>query len=291
MITQPLLAETCKDITALRYPVMATPKIDGIRAIKVNGQLVSRKFKPIPNKYIRETLERILPDGMDGEILAGKNFQECTSAVMSRDGEPNFQYLIFDYIKDGLTKPYKDRVKDYLEWGESQSEVYTTSLRPVLINSAEELRQYEKKCLDLDYEGVMVRDPHGVYKCGRSTVKQGILLKIKQFVDSEAIVIGFEELMHNENVQKRDAFGHAERSHEKAGMVGAGYLGSLLVRDVKTGVEFGIGSGFDLQMRKTIWSNQRAYIGKLAKYKSFLMGVKEAPRFPVFLGFRHEDDL
>jgi DNA ligase-1 len=31
--------------------------------------------------------------------------------------------------------------------------------------------------------------------------------------------------------------------------------------------------------------------GKIAKYKHFEVGVKEAPRFPVFLGFRNPLDM
>ena len=34
----------------LRYPVLATIKKDGIRALRMNGTLLSRTLKPIPNK-------------------------------------------------------------------------------------------------------------------------------------------------------------------------------------------------------------------------------------------------
>lgn len=263
--------------------------------MKVGGNLVSRTFKPIRNNHIRYTLESILPDGMDGELLSGDTFQQCTSAVMRADGKPAFVYMIFDYIKNdsSLNKPYKQRVQDYELWYEEHAEnnINIDYVISKYISNPDELRIYEESCLSQGYEGVMVRDPNGRYKCGRSGVKEGILLKVKRFVDNEAIVLDFEELMHNDNEKTRDAFGLAERSSAKANLVPAGMLGSLLVRDVKTGIEFGIGSGFDQQTRIDIWQNRNKYVGKLVKYKSFAQGVKDAPRFPTFLGFRHEDDL
>mgnify|MGYP006263262291 CR=1 FL=1 len=52
MITQPMLAGTLESLADVRYPVYATPKIDGIRCIKVGGRALTRTFKPIPNVYI-----------------------------------------------------------------------------------------------------------------------------------------------------------------------------------------------------------------------------------------------
>ena len=71
LITKPLLA-VAADLEKIEFPVWATPKIDGIRCLKINGQVVSRNFKPIPNHHIRTTLEQILPDGIDGEIIPTK---------------------------------------------------------------------------------------------------------------------------------------------------------------------------------------------------------------------------
>jgi DNA ligase-1 len=135
----------------------------------------------------------------------------------------------------------------------------------------------------------MVRDPRGPYKHGRSTPKEGWLLKVKRFVDAEAVVIGVVEQEHNVNEATRDALGRAKRSSAKAGKRKTGMLGALLVRDVKTGVEFAIGSGFDEAARRELWLTH--VVGRLVKYKSQPSGAKVAPRFPVFLGFRDEGDL
>jgi DNA ligase 1 len=57
------------------------------------------------------------------------------------------------------------------------------------------------------------------------------------------------------------------------------------------GVEFNIGTGFDAATRQTIWDNREAYLGRLVKFKSMTHGTKDRPRHPVFIGWRHEDDL
>ena len=172
MITRPLLAGSCQDINKLVYPVWATPKLDGIRALIINGNLVSRTFKPIPNVYIRKSLECILQNCMDGEIIVGKTFQECTSGVMCRDGEPDFKFYMFDWVYDKLTDPYYARARRYNFWHEElqrNDKNLIVPLKPVILTNSEQVREYEAKCLEQGYEGVMVRSPQGEYKCGRST--------------------------------------------------------------------------------------------------------------------------
>ncbi len=68
-------------------------------------------------------------------------------------------------------------------------------------------------------------------------------------------------------------------------------MGSLKVRDVKTGVVFEIGTGFDQALRDLFWDRRGDYPGHIVKYKHFAGGSKDKPRFPVFLGFRDEGDM
>ena len=44
-------------------------------------------------------------------------------------------------------------------------------------------------------------------------------------------------------------------------------------------------------LRKQLWEIRDTLIGKMVKYKYFNIGVKVAPRLPVFLGFRDSSDL
>jgi DNA ligase-1 len=70
-------------------------------------------------------------------------------------------------------------------------------------------------------------------------------------------------------------------------------LGNLIVRDLKTKVEFSIGTGFTNEMRIVLWANHKRGEGlkKIVKYKYFPSGGKDKPRFPVFVGFRDKRDM
>ena len=252
-ITKPMLSGKVDDVSVLNYPVAATPKLDGIRCLKIDGKVVSRTFKPIKNDFIRTTLEAILPDGADGEIMIGTTFQECTSGTMRKAGEPDFSFYMFDYVKDNTKKPYLERMEDMEEWYDEAGKPERVTLwAPTLIATPSSLTDYEAECLHNGYEGVMVRSPKGPYKCGRGTLNEGYLLKVKRFTDAEAIVVGFEELLHNNNVATKDAFGRTERSSHKENKVGAGVLGKLTVRDLETNIEFGVGTGFNAAQRKNL---------------------------------------
>lgn len=286
MTFKPMLA-AATDGSNLTFPLLASPKLDGVRAVVIDGVVLSRSLKPIPNQHVQAKFGRSSLNGYDGELIVGSAtaedvFRQTSSGVMSIEGKPDVTFAVFDNTlhKGG----FRERLG---------------SLRPKVkgvevvahgvIESAEALQNFEEWCLSEGYEGVMLRSLDGEYKHGRSTAKQGWLLKLKRFSDSEAKVLGVSELMHNANEAKRNKLGHLERSHEQSGMVGKGTLGALHVQDVKTKVKFDIGTGFDAVTRQALWDEPP--IGKLVKYKFFPGGVKDKPRFPVFIGFRDEKDL
>jgi DNA ligase 1 len=270
------------------FPLLATPKIDGVRFIMVNGAPLTRSFKPIPNEHINGLL-RALPDGCDGEITVGETFQSTTSAVMSKKGEPTFKVWLFDFVKD-LSTPYFQRVEDLAGLRfECQFEV--EKLIPTQVNNLEELLTLEELFLSKGFEGVMLRKPDGKYKCGRSTAKEAILLKKKIFTDSEAVIIGFVEEQMNTNEAFINETGHTARSTHKANQIGKESLGAFVAIDFHSGVPVKIGSGFTASQRQEFWVNRDLFLGKLVKYKYFPFGIKVAPRHPVFIGFRNPLDL
>jgi DNA ligase-1 len=132
----------------------------------------------------------------------------------------------------------------------------------------------------------MLRQTHGVYKFGRSTPREFLLMKLKRFEDSEALVLGIVEQRRNENEPTINNLGRTKRSSHKANKVGKGTTGALQVRDLKTGIEFEIGTGMDDAQREEFWTNDPT--GQIVKYKFQPTGVKEKPRFPVFIGLRHD---
>jgi DNA ligase-1 len=287
-IQKPLLAGKFNPEKA-KFPYIATPKIDGIRFLMIDGIALSRTFKPLRNLYIQKVLSETLPDGIDGEITSGNNFQDSQSAVMSIDGEPDFKVWLFDYVNplEPEILPYYLRILNFPLIPKSLNHeiLYGTT-----IYNQEQLNELEEIYLNNGYEGMMLRDPYGTYKFGRSSVNENILLKVKRFEDAESILIDIEEKMHNENEAQLDAFGRIKRSTSIEGLIGAKTTGKLITKN-KDGQIIKIGSGLNDELRDEIWNNKEEYIGKYVKYKFFQHGVKDLPRHAVFLGFRHEDDL
>jgi DNA ligase-1 len=110
---KPLLASEA-DLSKVKYPCLVSPKLDGIRALVLDGKLVSRNLKPIPNAYVRETIERYadILEGFDGEPVVGSPtaencFNMSSSGIMSREGEPDFKFYVFDRVGE---EPYHKRL-------------------------------------------------------------------------------------------------------------------------------------------------------------------------------------
>lgn len=294
LITKPMLAGTVTDFSKIKFPVLVTPKIDGIRCLRINGRSVSRSFKEIPNRYIQEKMKD-LPDGLDGELVIKGGFQKTTSGVMSRDGEPDFEYYIFDWVPmdfrcDWIEYAYWVRMN---KLNQLELPSWCIKLIPEQIPNIGNLELFESEMFALGYEGIMIRQPDSPYKCGRSTEKEGYLLKIKRFEDAEAAIIGFEEQMENCNELGKDELGHAKRSTSKDGKFGKNTLGSLIVvgKPPFCNQRFKIGTGVGLtqELRQDIWNHPIKYIGRMITYKYQKTGTLNLPRLPIFKGFRGEE--
>jgi DNA ligase-1 len=287
---KPMLAAATDGLNLI-YPLLASPKLDGVRCVVVDGVALSRSLKPIPNQHVQRLFGQARLNGLDGELAIGPInaadvYQRTVSGVMRHEGEPPVSLMIFD---------------DYLAKGDFNHRVMSTErrakklgldfLQHIFIRAEDELLAFEQACLGDGFEGIMIRSLAGPYKPGRSTLKEGWLLKLKRFIDSEAEILGCEPAKHNTNEATKDKLGHTERSSKQAGMVLKDELGALKVRDVKTKVEFDIGTGFDAQQRRELWADRAQLVGRLVKYKYQPVGVKDKPRFPVFLGFRDRRDL
>lgn len=288
-----LLPRETPNLDTLDYPVFVSAKLDGIRCLFKDGVALSRTLKPIPNKSIQkwanfwaEELE-----GMDGELIVGPAtsatvYRDTNSFVMSHDKEGEFFFYHFDWWND-TENTYNSRYYD-LNIGDTPP-----NYRKVISYSAhnkEKLLELEEQVLNKGYEGVIIRSPHGKYKYGRCTIKEANAFKLKRFEDAEAVIVGFEEEMHNGNDAEINELGRTKRSTAKAGLLGKGTLGAFICQ-TSDGIEFKIGSGFDAKDRDTFWQIKQSLLGLFVKYKHFPIGVKDKPRHPIFLGFRDPIDM
>lgn len=294
---EPMLAERKNpDLEKLRYPLYASPKLDGIRCVVREGQALTRSLKPIPNQHIRDLLSDSYFEGFDGEIIVGPVtdklvYNTTNSAVMSRDGTPEFKFYVFDnFNRPDL--PFHLR----LEWMKND-QGYVFKRFPFLVlhegvrpRTPEEVLIEEAAALEEGYEGLILRHPQAPYKYGRSTMKEQGMLKLKRFVDAEFEIIDTIELMHNANEAFTSELGRTKRSKAQEGMVPMGTLGALVCR-MENGLTFEVGTGYTAAMRQQLWHHRATLMGKHAKVKYFEPGSKDRPRHPVFLGLREKEDM
>lgn len=296
---KPMLAGKLENLNTLRFPLYVSPKIDGVRAVVRGGVVLSRSLKPIPSRSVQRLFGRVEFDGLDGELVIGSPndqnvFQKTMSGVMSEHGiADGLMFLVFDYVTDSTSVATYE--KRYHQATISVLASYTDKIQmlPHLrCEGLEEFSSFAERSLSCGFEGTMVRSPEGPYKYGRSTLKEGHLLKWKPFADGEAVVTGFVELEHNENESSLDERGYAKRSTSRDGKVAAGTLGALLVREVDTGRSFSLGGGFTAAQRQEIWDTRATWLGRIARFRHFsVTGVVDAPRFPVFAGWRDSKDM
>lgn len=288
MTFKPMLAATVTDRAKLRFPLLASPKLDGIRCVVLGGKVLSRSLKPIRNKWIEFCL-RDLPD-MDGELIVGSACGEdvlntTTRGVMSADGEPDFKYHAFDTLHD-------PNAQFCMRLAQVPEHDFVTPVIHSMLSSPNELSLYEAAQLAAGYEGVMLRHPLATYKFGRATPKEGSLWKLKQFTDGELYVTGVREGQENINYATKDALGRTVRSKHQDGMIPNEQVGTILGTDCTTGQHLEISPGkMTHDQRKYFWVAQDHIIGKIVKYKAFAYGSINAPRFATFQAFRDPEDM
>lgn len=295
---KPLLASPAEEY---RFPLLASIKIDGIRCcVKPGAGAVSRRILPIPNDYIRTMLTIPELHYHDGEILTFTNgkmdlFNTVQSKVMTGSGTPDFTYFMFDHFQYPESS-YSNRIKN-LRYNIAHTKVLTQ----IPVNNIAELDVIEAKAIEDGYEGLIVRSSDGIYKYGRSTAKEGILLKVVRKQRAEAVITGTYERMHNANEATTGLLGYTERSSHKDNKIGRGDLGGLnLLWDgmvdgtlfpgvtipEEGSIAFSCGTGFDDEMRSRLWGVRETLPGKVITFEFRGVGVNSRPRFPAFIGFR-----
>ena len=295
---KPMLAKDA-DLAKVKFPLLVQDKLDGIRAAVVDGKLLSRTLKEIPNREIFNALSRPEFEGLDGELIVGSPtsaacYRSTASYVMApnKTGEPWCFYVFDKWNEDaGFEQRHAKASAIVRDAFRLDGDLEMVPYR--LAASESDLEAIEVERIEAGHEGVIARIPGSAYKFGRSG-KTGPLLKIKRHIDFEAEVIGVYEELHNANEAKRNALGRTERSSAKAGKVGKGTLGGLVLRAINgpcEGVEFRCGTGFNANQRDMLWRGREGIVGLTAKIKAFPIGVKEKPRHPVWQGWRFAADL
>jgi DNA ligase-1 len=292
MSFKPLLAATLEDLETVKYPVIVSPKLDGLRCIVRNGQALSRNLKPFRNLHVQKLLSAPELEGLDGELIVGSPTEghvlnRTQSGIMSIVGEPDFKFHVFDNVVDP-TKPFQERLDAMRGWEHPLLELVSQTR----VYSLDMLKSCESLFLKQGYEGMMLRDPLGPYKYGRSTLRERTLLKFKRFQDAEGIVVDIYEGVNNTNELTRAATGAAQRSHHQENMVKSGQVGTLIVRDLTTDARVNVSPGrMTHDMRQFYWEHPEKLLNAVVKYKFFDYGTLDAPRFATYQAHRDAEDM
>ncbi len=267
------------DLDLLRFPVFISKKLDGIRAVKRAGKLYSRKAKLIPNEFIQKWALQ-LPEGYDGELLLADPtapYRQVTSAVMSRDGEPDFRFHVFDIaLPSHEFIPYSYRLNELLVDVTEKKINRLELVSQEIVTSIGFVNRRVEDFITQGFEGAMLRSTTGRYVRGRTTALSQELLKLKAFEDEEARVTAIQEEYD---------------SNATFDTKGKNRLGAIMCV-FEDSTSFRCGSGFTAEERDLFWKSPEHIIGQRVtiKHQPAPGGRQpgERPRFPVFKGIRYD---
>jgi DNA ligase-1 len=246
---------------------MIFEKLDGVRAVYKEGKLYSRYGNEffVPARFIKKIEDNFLIDKtdiLDGELISNKGFQYTTSVVrdQSKKATMNFwkdiTFTVFDLISYDKKEKFIDRYMDLAMSCIVTSDKNVNYLKKLgTVQKIEDVTSFHNYIKNSGGEGLMLRNPNGLYTVGRSWD----LLKVKEFMDEEATVIGY---IPGEG-----------RNENRIGGVQC---------EFSNGIKFDCGTGFTDKDRAN-----PPKIGSKITVRFFELTNDGKPRFPVYVSERN----
>jgi DNA ligase-1 len=268
-------------------------KLDGVRVITIvypDGRVdqFSRNGKELVNfPHVKEQFKSVAKIGcfsepmvFDGEIMSG-TFQDLMkqihrkSSAKANDAVLNvFDYMTLEEFEDGGSESTQTQrsvalTNWYEYYGSHCPNVTVVAQELVDLDSPEGQQRYKEinaMAIAGGYEGIMLKDPGGVYQCKRSTA----WLKLKPFIEVSLEVTNIEEGT-GKNVGK---------------------MGALVCEGTDDGKDIvvNVGSGFTDNMRDVFWEARQDLIGNIVEVRADAITQNQdgtySLRFPRFLRFR-----
>ncbi len=242
---KPMLARDW-DEQKLQFPVIGQPKIDGVRGLNPLGFIVGRSLKTFANRHVNELMSKDEYQGFDMEMTVGDNMysdslcRDTTSALTTIQGEPDIHGFAFDVCSVNVAHlRYESRLAMLTEHVNNlHSRNLASNIHVIehkILTNMDDVLQYDEENLDLGLEGTILRDPGGIYKHGRSTIREQYLLRIKRYRDCEGKVISLEEAEINNNEAQINELGYTFRTSHKENKIPAGRIGAMIVLNLETG--------------------------------------------------------
>ncbi|HTR53753.1 MAG TPA: DNA ligase [Kofleriaceae bacterium] len=231
-------------------------KLDGVRAYWNGSQFISRLGNAF---FAPDWFAAKLPDTpLDGELWAGrKKFQRAVSIARRQDRSNDWRelsYVVFDAPAHG--GPFEDRLEHVRGYMEANQPPHARWHPHERCSGVDHIRTELARVESLGGEGLMMRQPGSRYEIGRSWT----LRKVKTFHDAEARVI----------------------AHVRGGGRHEGRLGSLQC-EMPNGTTFNVGTGLSDDER-----NHPPPVGSIITYRYQELSNDGVPRFPSYVGVRHD---
>jgi DNA ligase-1 len=243
------------DIEVAQY--LVSEKLDGVRAIWNGEQLRFRSGQPI--NAPRWFVDALPATPLDGELWLGRGGFERLSGIVRRETPVDAEwrqvrYMLFEL--PGGEGDFSQRAERLRRLAEQAGVPWLQAVLQEQLPNHRVLQTRLAAVLRAGGEGLMLHRADAPYTTGRSD----ILLKLKPWLDAEALVVG--------HVPGKGKY--------------AGQLGALRLRR-PDGREFSLGTGFtDAQRRNP------PPIGSTVTYRYRELTAGGLPRFASFLRLREE---
>lgn len=251
-----LLANIYRDqVDVSRY--LASEKLDGVRAIWDGQALRFRSGKTVnaPDWF----LAGLPKQPLDGELWITRGQFERVSGIVRRETPDDaawreVRYMIFEL--PGAPGTFSERAEQIRQVIRQANVPWLFEIKQFFPVDRRTLKKRLDEVVRAGGEGLMLHLADAPYETGRSDV----LLKVKQWQDAEAVVIG----------------------HQPGKGRFAGMLGALKVRTPE-GKEFQLGTGFSAAQRR-----DPPVLGAMVTYRYRDLTGGGLPRFASFLRIRDE---
>lgn len=254
--TAVLLAKIYHDeIDVAQY--LVSEKFDGVRAIWDGKQLITRQGNPIvtPAWFAADFPK----EQLDGELWIKRGAFDKVSGIVRKQVPVDADWRQVSYLIFELPHGEGDFSLRYQKLKSIINKAKVTHLKLVkqfTVSNKTHLKQKMAAVVKAGGEGLMLHRANALYETGRSDV----LLKLKPFLDAEAVVIA-----HLSGKGKYE-----------------GKMGALLV-ELPDGLQFKLGTGFTDAQR----ANPPA-VGSIVTFLYQEKTKKGKPRFARFLRVRKE---
>ena len=287
MRKKPMLAQNVGDYSRIKsddWPLYIQPKLDGVRCLIQYDGSVSNGYESVmaysrTGKVwcnINHILYELIPFFkknpnviLDGELYNHElknDFEKIISLVRKTkptdedrlESAEMVQFHCYDTIMEHMDFVGRDH---FIRENIGNQFDAIKKVRRWKVHEIEEVEAKHEDLLELGYEGSIIRK-NKPYECKRSWT----LMKVKDFSDAEATIIGYEE-------------GKGKRE---------GHLGKFIMQD-DDGNEFGCppGKGYNYKDMKDMLENIHDYIGERATFTYFERTKAGSYRHPLFKGLRN----